>query len=303
MSRAAASILDLVGQTPTVTLSRIPSAGGASVHLKLELLSPTGSLKDRVAVAAVAEAFASGLLKEGGALVEPTLGNSAVSIAFACATRKVSVTAVIPDSASLERRALLRAYGVKLVLTPAEEGLSGAIRRAQALREATPGAVTLGLHEGKAALEVHGRTTAQELVATVREDGGRIDAFVAGVGSGATLSACARALKGAWPAVKVVAVEPANRPAPNRMQELARDLPPPALQGNLLDQTVSVADADAWAMKLRLGKEEGLLVGISTGASVVAAVALAAKLPPGARVYTLACDTGEREFSLAEQFK
>jgi cysteine synthase A len=308
MSRVAASILELVSQTPTVALSRVISRG-ASVHLKLELLSPTASLKDRVAVAAVAEALAGGVLQDGGLLVEPSLGNTAVSLAFACASRRISLTAVLPDSASLERRALLRAYRAKVVLTPAEGGLSGAIAHARALRAQAPGAVTLGLYDGRVALEVHARQTAQELLETVRADGGAVGGFVCGVGSGATLAAVGRVLKQAYPALRVVAVEPAaspllggGAPRPHRLQELGFDFSPPALARGGVDQVIAVTDAEAWAMKARLGREEGLLVGISTGANVVAALQVAAELGPEARVYTVACDSGEREFSLGEQF-
>ncbi len=295
MSRAAASILELTGQTPTVVLARV----APSVHLKLEQLSPTGAVKDRVAVHAVARAFADGRLQEGMAVVEPSLGNAAISLAFACATRKISLTAVLPDSVSLERRALLRAYGAKVVLTPAEEGLSGAVAKAAALRAELPGAVTLGLHDGRAALEAHAQT-ARELVETVRADGGAIGAFVCAVGSGATLTACGRALKAAFPPVQVVGVKPAAQP--HRLQDMGFDGGAPALDPGVVDRLLQVTDREAWEMKLRLGREEGLLVGTSTGANVVVAARLAAELAAGARVYTLALDTGEREFSLAEQF-
>ncbi|MGQ0508866.1 MAG: PLP-dependent cysteine synthase family protein [Myxococcaceae bacterium] len=273
-----------VGNTPVVRLRRV----APQVRLKLENRSPTGSIKDRVAFAAVEAALRSGTLSPGATLVEPSMGNTAVSLAYACLTLKVKLTAVMPDSVSLERRALLRSYGVRIELTPTEEGFAGA----RAKSESLPG-TRLNLWDGVVARDIHTRTTARELVEQIQGEGEGIGAFLCGVGSGATFSALSEALRKVFPSVKLVRV--LSTTGGKRNAEIG--FLPPLNSDN--SETIAVADPDAWKMKLRLGKEEGLLVGISTGANVLAATQLSATGP----VYTLACDSGEREFSLAEQFK
>ncbi|MFZ5468378.1 MAG: PLP-dependent cysteine synthase family protein [Myxococcota bacterium] len=278
-----------------VRLLRVVPAGSAEVLVKLEQLGPNGCAQDRVALA----------LLEGAPpkapVVEASSGNTGIALAMVCAMRAHPLTVVMPEHVSLERRQLLSAYGAKVELTPAQEGMRGAIERARALAAQT-GAYFPNQFESLAAVDVHQATTAQELLATIRADGGRIDAFVCGAGTGALLTAVGRALKAAFPGVRVVRVLPEATGEPHRLLGIDAHLDLPLIDRAVVDETLKVSDREAWQMKLRLGKEEGLLVGISTGAHLVAASVLAQRLGVGKRVYTLACDTGERYFSLAEQF-
>jgi cysteine synthase A len=313
MSSASApyeSILETIGATPVVRLSRILEPGSAAVHLKLEQLNPCGSMKDRSALAVIERAEAEGRLQPGGTVVEATSGNFGVGLALVCAVKGYKLVLAMPESMSLERRALLRSYGVRLELTPAELHLQGAMERALALAADIPGAFLPSQFENPAGADAHAETTARELLASAEADGVRIDAFVMGFGSGAALTGIGRALKARLPEVRIFAVEPegsevlSGKPAgPHRIQGFGPGFVPPLLDRSVIDRVVAVSDRAAWAMKERLAREEGLLVGISTGANVQAARVAAGELGPGRAVYTLACDTGERYFSMAEHFR
>ncbi len=303
------SILEAVGATPVVRLGRVADRAGADVYAKLESLNPAGSVKDRIAVAMIAAAERDGRLLPGARVVEPTSGNTGLGLALACAVKGYRLTLVMPDSTALEHRQAVEAYGAEIVLTPAEEGMTPAVERARAIARAE-GAFLPQQFENPANPAAHRDTTGPELVEAFRALGALPDAFVAGVGTGGTLTGVSGVLRRARPGVLVVAVEPAasavlsGGPAgPTRIQGIGAGFVPAVLDRAAYDRVVAVTDEDAWAMKVRLAREEGLLVGVSSGAAVVAALAVARELGRGKLVATVLADTGERYFSMAEWFE
>jgi cysteine synthase len=303
-SGTLSTILEAVGQTPTVRLSRV----GADVRAKLEHLNPGGSVEDRICARLLERAEADGRLKRGGTVIEATGGSTGISLALQCAVKGYRLIAVMPDSASRERRAVLRAYGATVELTPGGLLMTGAIARARELAASTPGAFQPSQFEGATAAQAHEESTGPELLETIAADGGQIEAFVAGYGTGGTLAGVGRVLRRRFPRVQIVAVEPAGcallsggAAGPHAIEGLGPGFVPAGLDRSGIDRTVVVDDQAAWAMKRRLAHEEGLLVGISSGANVHAAVAIARELGGNARVYTLCCDTGERYFTLEER--
>ena len=297
-------LLETAAGTSLVRLGRLVPEGAARVFLKLESQLPTGSLKDRVASAKLDRAVAEGRLSPGAPVVVATLGNLGIALAQVCVQRGHRLHVVMPRSASLERRALLGLMGARLELTPAEEGLTGAIRAAEQLAQTLPGACLLGI-ESVADAAVLAQGLGAELVTHVRAEGDRVDAFVCGVGSGATLLGVGGALRGVFPGVQRVGVEPAlsagfsrGQQAGHRLQELGFGFVPDGVDASIADRWETVTEKEAWEMRSRLAREEGLLVGIGTGANVVVALRLAASLGPEAAIYTLASETGERDFSL-----
>jgi cysteine synthase len=307
---AVESILDTIGNTPCVRLSRVVEPGCAAIFAKLEQMNPAGSLKDRIARAMVSQAEKDGLLKPGGVVIEPTSGNTGIGLALVCAVRGYRLILTMPETASLERRLLLKAYGAQLELTPAEADMDGAVERARALVRETPGAFMPSQFENPANPQVHQETTAQELIRAVRADGGRVDAVVLGVGTGGSLTGIGRVIRQTFPSAKLVAVEPERSPVlsggsprVHRIQGIGAGFIPPILDRSFIDRVETVSDEDSWRMKERLGHEEGLLVGISSGANVHVALRLARELGAEGRIYTLLCDTGERYFSLKDQFR
>jgi len=308
-SAAYGSVLDTIGATPVVRLSRLPGSDCAAVFVKLEQLSPTGSMKDRLAFGMIERAEEEGRLAPGGTVVEATSGNTGVGLALVCAVKGYKLVVAMPESMSLERRELLRSYGAKVELTPADRNLEGAIARAREIAAGLPGAFFANQFENPTNPEVYEATTAQELLDSARADGGQVDAFVLGVGSGGALTGIGRGLKAAMPEVRLFAVEPvgaevlAGKTAgPHRIQGLGVGFVPGTLERGF-ERVLAVSDRAAWEMKERLAREEGLLVGISSGANVRAALEVARELGPGKAVYTLCCDTGERYFSLSEYFR
>jgi cysteine synthase A len=298
----ADSVIDVVGRTPLVRLNRVVGAGGAQVLAKMESLNPGGSVKDRIAVAMVEEAERDGRLKPGATIVEPTSGNTGIGLAMVAAARGYRLILTMPEDMSLERRQLLARFGADLHLTPAIEGMTGAVFAAQELLAGHPDYFMPQQFENPANPAVHERTTARELLA---QTGGRIDAFVAGVGTGGTITGVGHVLKRELDAVLIVGVEPARspvlqggRPRPHAIQGIGASFVPGVLDRAVMDRIVSVEDHAAMTMTGRLAREEGLLVGISSGANVVAAVRLAAELGPGKTVVTILCDTGERYLSV-----
>lgn len=296
-------MLDLVGRTPLVRLNRLPAPGAAEVLAKLESRNPGGSVKDRIALAMVADAEASGRLRPGGTIVEPTSGNTGVGLAMVAAVRGYRLIITMPEDMSIERRQLLSRFGAELVLTPAIEGMSGAVYAARQLLEQHPDYFMPDQFANPANPEVHRRTTALEVL---EDTGGRLDVFVAGVGTGGTITGVAEVLKQSLPSVQVVAVEPAEsqvlrgeRSRPHRIQGIGAGFVPGVLNREVLDRIVAVAGDDAVATSTRLSREEGLLVGISAGANVFAALTVARELGPGRRVVTVLPDTGERYLSMA----
>jgi cysteine synthase A len=303
------SILDAVGATPIVRLRRVVPAGAATVHAKLESFNPGGSVKDRIAVSMVEAAERDGRLRPGGRVVEPTSGNTGVGLALVCAVKGYPLTLVMPDSTALEHRQTLEAYGARLVLTAAEEGLPATVARAREIA-AREGALLLDQFANPANPAAHRGGTGREIVDAYRALGGGLpDAFVAGVGTGGTLTGVASLLRAERRDVTVVAVEPLScavlsggAPGTTRIQGLGAGFVPAVLDRSAYDRVVTVSDEEAWQMKLRLAREEGLLVGVSSGAAAVAAIRVARGLGPAARVLTVFPDTGERYFSMAEWF-
>jgi len=294
------SVLQLVGATPVVKLRRVSEAGAAEILLKLEQFNPSGSFKDRPAIAMVEQAMSDGLLQSGGTLIEATCGNMGIALAMICALKGVHLILTMPESMCLELHLVLQAYGARLELTPAHLQMAGAIARAKELLAATPGALFLRQYENRANVEAHAKTTGSEIVQTIRAEGGQIDAFLMGVGTGGTISGVGRALKQAFPEVLVLAVQP--RQERHRIQGIGAGFEPELLDHSVVDRAITVDDRSAWEMAQRLAREEGILAGISTGAHVEAALHIARQLGAGRRVLTLCCDSGDRYFSLGERF-
>lgn len=304
MKKIAKQLTDLVGNTPLLELSNYNKAKGLKARLivKLESFNPAGSVKDRVALAMIEDAEASGLLKPGATIIEPTSGNTGIGLAFVAAAKGYKLILTMPDTMSVERRNLLKALGAELVLTPGANGMKGAIARAEELKAATPGAVILQQFDNPANPAMHERTTGQEIW---RDTEGVVDIFVAGVGTGGTVSGVGAALKKHNPAVKVVAVEPTDSPvlsggAPgaHKIQGIGAGFVPKNYNPAVVDEILQVTNDDAIRTGRELAKLEGLLVGISSGAAVSAATRLAL-LPEnaGKTIVALLPDTGERYLS------
>ena len=297
----ADSILHTIGNTPHVRINRLFGAG-AQVWVKSERSNPGGSIKDRIALAMVEDAERSGTLQPGGTIIEPTSGNTGVGLAMVAAVKGYKLVLVMPDSMSIERRRLMLAYGASFDLTPREKGMKGAIARAQELVAATPGAWMPQQFENPANIEVHVRTTAQEILADFP---GGLDALITGVGTGGHLSGCARVLKAAWPQLKVYAVEPTaspvisgGAPAPHPIQGIGAGFIPKNLDTTLLDGVIQVEAEASREMARRSAREEGMLVGISSGATLAAIAQKLPELTAGARVLGFNYDTGERYLSI-----
>jgi len=297
----ADSILHTIGNTPHVRINRM-FGPGVQVWIKSERSNPGGSIKDRIALAMVEDAERSGVLQPGATIVEPTSGNTGVGLAMVAAVKGYKLVLVMPDSMSIERRRLMLAYGASFDLTPREKGMKGAIARAQELVDATPGAWMPQQFENPANIEVHVRTTAQEILADF-PDG--LDALITGVGTGGHLSGCARVLKTAWPQLKVYAVEPTaspvisgGAPAPHPIQGIGAGFIPKNLDTTLLDGVIQVEAEASREMARRSAREEGMLVGISSGATLAAIAQKLPELPAGARVLGFNYDTGERYLSV-----
>ena len=303
------SILDAIGATPIVRLTRVVPGGFAGIHAKLESFNPGGSVKDRIAASMVEAAEREGRLVPGGRVVEPTSGNTGVGLALVCAVKGYPLTLVMPDSTALEHRQTLEGYGARVVLTPAEDGLAASVARAREL-SARDGALLLDQFENPANPAAHRGGTGREIVEAFRAAGGALpDAFVAGVGTGGTLTGVSKVLRREKRDVWVVAVEPLScavlsggGAGTTRIQGLGAGFVPGVLDRSAYDRVETVSDDEAWRMKLRLAREEGLLVGVSSGAAAVAALRVAGELGPGKSVLTVFPDTGERYFSMAEWF-
>lgn len=304
MARIARQLTALVGNTPLLEFSNFNASKGlkAQVIGKLEYFNPAGSVKDRVALAMIEDAEAKGLLKPGATIIEPTSGNTGVGLAFVSASKGYKLILTMPDTMSAERRNLLKALGARLVLTPGAEGMKGAIAKAEELRDATPGSIILQQFENPANPAVHIRTTAEEIW---RDTDGKVDLFVAGVGTGGTVSGVGAGLKAHNPNVQIVAVEPSDspvlsggKPGPHKIQGIGAGFIPKTYNGEVVDKILQVTNDDAIRTSRELAGKEGLLVGISSGAAVYAAVELA-KLPEneGKTIVALLPDTGERYLS------
>jgi cysteine synthase A len=300
----ADNVLATIGNTPHIRINRL--FGDASVWVKSERANPGGSIKDRIALAMVEGAERSGALVPGGTIIEPTSGNTGIGLAMVAAVKGYKLVLVMPDSMSVERRRLMLAYGASFELTPREKGMKGSIARAHELVAATPGAWMPQQFENPANIDVHVRTTAEEIAADF-PDG--LDAIITGVGTGGHLTGCAMVLKARWPALKVFAVEPTaspvisgGTPSPHPIQGIGAGFIPKNLHTELLDGVIAVDAEAAREMARRSAREEGLLVGISSGATLAAIAQKLPDLPHGSRVLGFNYDTGERYLSVEGLF-
>jgi cysteine synthase A len=296
------NITQTVGHTPLVKLNRITEGLKATVVVKLESRNPLGSVKDRIGVAMIEDAEKKGLIKPGTTLIEPTSGNTGIALAFTAAAKGYKLILTMPESMSIERRRLLQVLGAELVLTPADDGMPGAIRAAEKLVEKNPDAIMLQQFDNPSNPAIHRATTAEEIWA---DTGGKVDIFVAGVGTGGTLTGVSIGLKEKNPGIKAVAVEPekspvlsGGKPGPHKIQGIGAGFIPNNLNIKVVDEIIKIDDHAAGAMARRLAREEGILCGISAGGNVLAAVELA-KRPEnaGKLIVTVICDTGERYLS------
>ena len=304
MAKIYNSVLELVGHTPLVRLGAIKKRFNLEADLlaKVEYFNPAGSVKDRIALAMVEDAEARGVLAPGATIIEPTSGNTGVGLAFVASVKGYKLILTMPETMSVERRNLLKARGAQLVLTPGSEGMKGAIAKAEELKASIPGSVILGQFDNPANPQVHTRTTGEEIW---RDTGGTVDIFVAGVGTGGTVTGTGRALKAHKPSVKLVAVEPAssavlsgNPSGPHKIQGIGAGFVPKVFDRSVVDEIIPVSNEDAFAAARILASEEGLLVGISSGAAFSAALQLARRPEnAGKTIVVLLPDTGERYLS------
>ena len=300
--KIAASVLDVVGGTPLVRLNRLPKPGGATVLAKMESLNPGGSVKDRIAVAMIEDAERRGVLRPGTTVVEPTSGNTGIGLAMVCAVKGYRLILAMPDDMSTERQRLLSRLGAEIHLTPAIEGMTGAVFAAQEFLREHPDWFMPQQFENPANPEAHRRSTALEILDATE---GRVNVFVAAVGTGGTVTGVGEVLKDRVPGVRVIGVEPARSPVlaggrfrPHGIQGIGASFVPGILNRSVLDEIIAVRDEDAMGTARRLAREEGLLVGISAGANVWAACQVAETLPSEQVVVTVLCDTGERYLSV-----
>ncbi|RYC66390.1 MULTISPECIES: cysteine synthase A [Spirosoma] len=296
----ATSILDTIGNTPHVRLNRLYP--GYDVWMKLERANPGASIKDRIALAMIDDAESKGILTSDSTIIEPTSGNTGIGLAMVAAVKGYKLILVMPESMSIERRRIMAAYGATFDLTPREKGMKGAIERAHELVSQTPGAWMPQQFENPANIEIHRQTTAQEILADFPEG---FDALITGVGTGGHITGVAEVLKESFPALKVFAVEPAlspvisgGAPGPHPIQGIGAGFVPQNLHTNLLDGSIAVSKEDAFAWAQRAAREEGIFIGISSGASLAAIAQKLPELPAGSRILTFCYDTGERYLSI-----
>ena len=306
-SKVAESVLDLIGNTPLVRLRRVVEPRMATVLAKLESCNPGGSVKDRICLSMIEDAEARGLLKPGSTVVEPTSGNTGIGLAMICAVKGYKAILALPEAMSAERLQILQSYGAQVVLTPANEGMIGAVKRAETIVKETPGAFMPQQFNNPANPETHRRTTAQEIL---RATDGELDAFVAGVGTGGTITGVGEVLKKKRPQITIVAVEPKGSavlsggpPGPHMIQGIGSGFVPQVLNRSVIDEVVTVTDEQAYEMSRRLAKEEGLFVGISAGAACWVALRVAKDLGAGKTVVVVFPDNGERYYSLQAYFE
>ena len=300
----AANILETIGNTPHVRVNRL-FGDRAEVWIKQERANPGGSIKDRIALSMVEDAERSGKLKPGGVIVEPTSGNTGIGLAMVAAVKGYKIILVMPESMSIERRRLMLAYGAQFDLTPKEKGMKGAIARAEEIIAGTSGSWMPQQFENPANLEIHRRTTAQEILRDFSDN--PLDAIITGVGTGGHITACAEVLKPQWPNLKVFAVEPTlspvlsgGQPGPHPIQGIGAGFVPAIMDTSLLDGVIQVDPADAKEMARRAAREEGMLVGISSGATLAAIKQKLPELGDNSRVLGLNYDTGERYLSVPD---
>ncbi|UQZ48165.1 cysteine synthase A [Bacillus sp. PK3-037] len=301
MVRVANSITELIGNTPIVKLNRLVDENSADVYLKLEYMNPGSSVKDRIGLAMIEAAEKEGKLKAGDTIIEPTSGNTGIGLAMVAAAKGLKAILVMPDTMSMERRNLLRAYGAELVLTPGAEGMKGAIKKAEELAE-KHGYFVPQQFNNPSNPEIHRQTTGKEIVEQFGDD--QLDAFVAGIGTGGTITGAGEVLKEAYPSVKIYAVEPSDspvlsggKPGPHKIQGIGAGFVPDILNTEVYDEIFPVKNEEAFEFARRAAREEGILGGISSGAAIYAAIEVAKKLGKGKKVLAIIPSNGERYLS------
>jgi cysteine synthase len=305
--RIANNVLELIGNTPIVRLNRVAGEDSAEILAKLENFNPGGSVKDRICLSMIEDAEKKGLIKKGGTIIEPTSGNTGIGLSMAAAVKGYRCVLTMPETMSLERIYILKAYGAQVVLTPGVDGMKGAIAKAEQILKKTPNSFMPQQFKNAANPEVHRRTTAKEILQAA---GGNLDAFVAGVGTGGTITGVGEILKKENPKIRVVAVEPkasavlsGGQAGPHKIQGIGAGFVPEVLNRSVIDEIIQVSDNDAFETSRELAREEGLFVGISAGAAAWAALKVAKGLGRGKKVLTVFPDTGERYFSMEQYFK
>jgi len=304
MAKVVNNVTELIGGTPLVRLNRLSSEDSAEIYLKLEYQNPGSSVKDRIAISIVEEAEKDGSLKPGGTIVEATSGNTGIGLAMVAAAKGYKAVIVMPETMSLERRNLLRAYGAELVLTPGSEGMNGAVTKAEAIVKENPSYFMAEQFKNQANVKIHRETTGPEIVEAIDSIGGTLDAFVAGIGTGGTISGAGEVLKKQYPDIKIYAVEPAaspilagGKPGPHKIQGLGANFIPEILNQDIYDEIIHVENEEAFEVARRIATEEGILSGISSGAAVSAALKVAKQLGKGKRVVVIIPSNGERYLS------
>lgn len=304
MAKVVNSVTDLIGGTPLVRLNRIVPEDSAEIYLKLEYQNPGSSVKDRIAISIVEEAEKDGRLKPGDTIIEATSGNTGIGLAMVAAAKGYKAIIVMPETMSLERRNLLRAYGAELVLTPGAEGMNGAVKKAEEILRENSGFFMAEQFKNLANVKIHRETTGPEIVDAISSIGGSLDAFVAGIGTGGTITGAGEVLKEAFSDIKIYAVEPAaspilagGKPGPHKIQGIGANFVPEILNQDVYDEIIHVENDDAFDTARRVAKEEGILAGISSGAAVHAALKVAKELGKGKRVVAIIPSNGERYLS------
>jgi cysteine synthase A len=304
MARLVQNITELIGDTPLVRLNRVVPEGSAEIYLKLEFQNPGASVKDRIAISMVEVAEQEGKLKPGSTIIEPTSGNTGIGLAMVAAAKGYKAILVMPETMSIERRSLLKAYGAQLVLTPGAEGMKGAIRRAEELQAENPDYFMPQQFKNQANVKIHRETTGPEIVEAINAHDGKLDAFISGVGTGGTITGAGGVLKANFPGIKIYAIEPTNspvlaggKPGPHKIQGIGAGFIPDILNTEIYDGIISVDNEEAFETARRVAKEEGILGGISSGAAIFAALKVAKELGAGKRVVAVIPSNGERYLS------
>lgn len=304
MARIVNNITELIGDTPLVRLNKIVPEGSAEIYLKLEFFNPGSSVKDRIAISIIEEAEREGKLKPGSTIIEATSGNTGIGIALVAAARGYRAILVMPETMSLERRNLLKAYGAELVLTPGSEGMKGAIRVAKELLDANPSYFPAQQFDNPANVKIHRETTGPEIVEAIQSLDGKLDGFVAGIGTGGTITGAGEVLRTAFPNIHIAAVEPSSSPvlsggspSPHKIQGIGAGFIPSILDTDVYNEVIQVSNEQAFETARLAAKTEGILGGISSGAAIHAALRLAEKLGTGKRVVAVIPSNGERYLS------
>jgi cysteine synthase A len=304
MAKLVQNITQLIGDTPLVRLNRVVPEGSAEIYVKLEFQNPGGSVKDRIAISMIEAAEKEGRIKPGDTIIEPTSGNTGIGLAMVAAAKGYKAILVMPETMSLERRNLLRAYGAELVLTPGSEGMKGAIRKAEEILAENPHYFMPQQFKNPANVKIHRETTGPEIVEAIRNHDGKLDAFVAGVGTGGTITGAGEVLKREFPGIKLYAVEPSaspvlsgGNPGPHKIQGIGAGFVPDILNTEIYDGVITVDNEQAFETARRVAREEGILCGISSGAAIFAALKVAAELGAGKRVVAVVPSNGERYLS------